>query len=56
MHELAREQIDTRAAFLLSRVDGNLSFEELIDVSGMTRLETLRHLTRLVTRGILSVR
>ena len=56
MHELPREQIDSRAAFLLSRVDGNLSFEEILDVSGMTRLEALRHLARLVGRGILSVR
>ena len=56
MHELPREQIDTRSAFLLSRVDGNLTLEELLDVSGMTRLETLRHLAKLVARGILSVR
>ncbi|HTJ40792.1 MAG TPA: hypothetical protein VL463_01810 [Kofleriaceae bacterium] len=56
MHELPREQLDTRAAFLLSRVDGNLTLEEILDVSGMTRLETLRHLAKLVARGILSVR
>jgi hypothetical protein len=56
MHELPREQLDNRAAFLLSRIDGNLSFEEILDVSGMTRLEALRHLARLIARGILTVR
>jgi hypothetical protein len=56
MHELQREQLDSRAAFLLSRIDGNLAFEEILDVSGMPRLETLRHLARLIARGILAVR
>jgi hypothetical protein len=56
MHELPREQIDNRAAFLLSRIDGNLSFEEILDVSGMPKLETVRHLARLIARGILTIR
>jgi len=53
MHELAQEDLDPRIAFLLSRVDGNLTYEEILDVSGMSRLEALRHLTSLVRRGIL---
>lgn len=53
--ELSREALDHRAGFLLSRVDGTLSFDDLLDVSGMPRLEALRHLSRLVLRGILDV-
>jgi len=56
MHDLATESLDSRAAFLLSRIDGNLSFEEILDVAGMTRLEAFRYLARLLLRGILDVR
>ncbi|HEX9621546.1 MAG TPA: hypothetical protein VF989_15485 [Polyangiaceae bacterium] len=34
--------LDHRAGFLLSLVDGTLTIEELLDVSGMPRLEALR--------------
>jgi hypothetical protein len=54
MHELASTQISPRAAFLLSRVDGNISYEELLDVSGMPRVEAYRYLCQLVMRGVLS--
>ncbi|MBA2667142.1 MAG: hypothetical protein H0U69_08930, partial [Trueperaceae bacterium] len=56
MHELAGEKLDIRAAFLLSRIDGTLSFEEILDVSGMQRPEAFRHLSILLLRGILEVR
>jgi len=56
IHELAKQDLDNRAAFLLSRVDGSLSFEEVLDVSGMTRLESFRHLCKMLLRGILEVR
>ena len=56
MHELAQQNIDNRAAFLLSRIDGSLSFDEVLDVSGMTRLEAFRLLARMVMQGILEVR
>jgi hypothetical protein len=55
MHELSGEKLDIRAAFLLSRIDGNLSFEEILDVSGMQRAEAFRHLANLLLRGILTV-
>jgi hypothetical protein len=55
MHEVARQPLDTRAAFLLSRVDGTLTLDELLDVSGMPRLEALRHLSHLVGLGVLAV-
>jgi hypothetical protein len=55
MHELSGEKLDIRAAFLLSRIDGALTFEEILDVSGMQRAEAFRHLSNLVLRGILTV-
>ncbi|MCW5808625.1 MAG: hypothetical protein KIT31_40115, partial [Deltaproteobacteria bacterium] len=53
LHELARAPISPRAAFLLSRVDGTLSLDEILDVSGMPRLEAYRYLCQLFLRGIL---
>jgi hypothetical protein len=52
--ELTRRPLDTRAAFLLSRIDGTLTFEEILDVAGMGRLEACRHLAHLLWRGIIS--
>jgi tetratricopeptide (TPR) repeat protein len=49
-------ELDQRAAFLLSRVDGVLSLEDVLDVAGMARLEAFRHLSRLMLRGILEIR
>jgi hypothetical protein len=56
MHEIALQQLDSRSAFLLSRIDGTLTFEEILDVAGMSRLEAYRHLCKLLLRGILEVR
>ncbi len=56
MHELSREKLDNRAAFLLSRIDGQLCFEEILDVAGMNRLEAYRYLSRLLGRGIVELR
>ncbi len=53
LHELANAPISPRAAFLLSRIDGMLSIDEILDVSGMPRLEAYRHLCQLFLRGIL---
>ena len=53
LHELATAPISPRAAFLLSRVDGTLSLDEILDVSGMPRLEAYRYLCQLFLRGIL---
>ena len=43
--------LDHRAGFLLAQVDGQLTLEELIDVSSMPRLEVLRVLNELVEAG-----
>lgn len=53
LHELASAPISPRAAFLLSRIDGTLSMDELLDVSGMPRIEAYRYLCQLFLRGIL---
>ena len=53
LHELASAPISPRAAFLLSRIDGMLTIDEILDVSGMPRLEAYRHLCQLFLRGIL---
>ena len=53
LHELASAPISPRAAFLLSRVDGTLSLDEILDVSGMPRMEAYRYLCQLLLRGIL---
>ena len=53
LHELASAPISPRAAFLLSRVDGTMTLDEILDVSGMPRLEAFRYLSQLLLRGIL---
>ena len=53
LHELGSAPISPRAAFLLSRVDGILSLDEILDVSGMPHLEAYRYLCQLFLRGIL---
>lgn len=53
LQELQNAPINPRAAFLLSRIDGSLTIDELLDVSGMPRLEAYRHICQLFLRGIL---
>lgn len=55
-HGEASPDLDPRAAFLLSRVDGMTSVEDLLDVSGMPRIEALRLLALLTRRGVLQFR
>jgi hypothetical protein len=50
-HEIRWLGLDHRAGFLLSRVDGCHSIEEILDVSGMPRLEALKTLSELVGAG-----
>lgn len=53
LSELTKRPLDPRAAFLLSRIDGTLTYEEILDVAGMGRLEACRHLAHLLWRGII---
>jgi len=43
--------LDHRAGFVLSRIDGQSSIEELVDICGMSRLEFFKTLIELFNRG-----
>jgi hypothetical protein len=46
--------LSPESAFLLSRLDGGLTFEEALDLSAMPRQEALRHLVSLMRAGFIS--
>lgn len=48
--------LDHRQGFVLSRVDGRCSVDELVDVTGMSRLEVLRTLVELVEARAITLR
>jgi hypothetical protein len=48
--------LDHRSGFLLSRVDGVSTVEEVLDICGMPRLEALKTLVDLLDRGAIRVR
>jgi hypothetical protein len=47
--------LDHRSGFLLAQVDGASTFEEIIELSGMERLESLRIVAALVQKGVIGV-
>jgi hypothetical protein len=47
--------LDPRAAFLLSRIDGSISIDDLLEVSGMPRLEAMRVLALLIRHGAVAL-
>lgn len=47
--------LDHRAGFLLSMVDGISSIEEILDVSGMSRLDSMRILCELLDRKVIAL-
>lgn len=51
--ELRWLNLDHRAGFFLSLVDGTLTIDELLDVSGMAKLESLRILSTLLEQRVL---
>ncbi|MFH2008658.1 MAG: hypothetical protein ABI333_18875 [bacterium] len=53
--DLSAMDLDPRTAFLFSRIDGTMTVEDLIDISGMTRFETARILVRLKELGLLEL-
>jgi len=55
-HEIMWHKLDHRAGFLLSRIDGQLSFEDIIDVSGMGEFEASRILSQLLSLGVIGPR
>ena len=48
--------LDHRAGFLLSLIDGGSSIDQLLDISGMTRLDALRILYQLLDQRVISLR
>jgi hypothetical protein len=51
--ELRWLTLDHRAGFLLSLVDGAITLEELLDITGMAKLESLRILVRLLDQRVI---
>jgi hypothetical protein len=47
--------LDHRAGFLLSLVDGNSSVEEILDMSGMPRLDALRIVCELIEQRVIAL-
>jgi tetratricopeptide (TPR) repeat protein len=46
--------LDHRAGFVLSQIDGTISFDDLLAVCGMPRIDTVRILAQLVDEGVIS--
>lgn len=46
--------LDHRAGFVLAQIDGQVSFEDLFSVSGMSRLDTARILAQLIEEGVIA--
>lgn len=51
--EIIWKNLDPMSSFVLSQIDGSLSFEDLMDVSGMPRFETCKILSKLLQDGII---
>jgi hypothetical protein len=56
MQEISAANLDHRTGFLLSRIDGMLTYEDILDVAGMPRFEAYRILSNLLRRGFIEVR
>ncbi len=48
--------LNHRAGFILSQIDGGVSYEDLVSLSGMPRIDTLRLLCTLLQEGVISSR
>ena len=51
--QISWKEFDHRAGFFLSQVDGETSYEHLIEISGMARDEAILILEKLVERGVI---
>jgi hypothetical protein len=47
--------LDHRAGFLLSLIDGNSTIDQILDISGMTRLDALRIMYQLLDQRVISL-
>jgi tetratricopeptide (TPR) repeat protein len=48
--------LDHRAGFVLAQIDGDVTYEDLFSICGMSRLDTARILSQLVQEGIIAGR
>ncbi|MCA9666725.1 MAG: hypothetical protein KC503_14095 [Myxococcales bacterium] len=53
-HEIVWHKLDHRAGFLLSRIDGLLSYSDILDICGMSRFEACRILAQLLEQGVIA--
>ena len=53
-HEILWQDMDHRQGFLLSRIDGMLTYEDIIDISGMDDFEVCRALVILKKDGVIA--
>ena len=47
--------LDHRAGFLLSLIDGGSTVDQILDISGMTRLDALRIMYQLLDQRVISL-
>jgi hypothetical protein len=47
--------LDHRAGFLLSLVDGGITVDQILDISGMPRLDALRIMYQLLDQRVISL-
>jgi len=52
-HELIWRNLDASTGFVVSRIDGASSIEDILDISGLPRFETCRILAQLLQDGII---
>lgn len=52
-HEIMWHKLDHRAGFLLSRIDGMLTYEDILDICGMSRFEACRLLVQLLRENVI---
>ena len=51
--EIVWQSLDHREGFILSQVDGETTYDEIITISGMPELDCTRILARLIERGVI---
>jgi hypothetical protein len=51
--EIVWLNLDHRAGFVLSQIDGEVNYEDLFSVSGMSRVDTARILSQLLRDGVI---
>lgn len=52
--QISQLGLDHRFGFMLSLIDGNTTFDDLLDIAGMPRIEAFRILESLLRQGVIS--